>query len=273
MRVYIPKTVGELTQLLRRHEDARIYSGGTAMLDTSRRRNLGMPETIVVLYDVEDLRRIARTDQHLDIGANATIRAISRVGHNVVPPILTETLPHIVPPGLRNLATLTGNICVPGKTMTSVPTLMALSASVELRRSGGSRWVPVSRFHGGEHGPDIRPGEVVTRLRIPLERYDAQTFRKTEDTRLILAAVARGSKSSIDEVRIVIGSTSHSVMRDRELEAELAGRKLPLGRREIESASARMYSSARSAELSFTSFDLYRIKSFVATFLSRLGRG
>ncbi len=272
MRVYIPKTISELTQLLRRHENAKVYSGGTALVDTGRRNSLGMPDTLIALYDVEDLRRIARTDQYLDIGANATIRAISRVGHNVVPQILTDTLPHIVPPGLRNLATLTGNICVPGKTMTSIPTLIALSASVELRRSGGSRWVPVSRFHGGEHGPDIRSGEVVTRLRIPLERYDAQMFRKTEDTRLIFAAVARGSKSSIDEVRIVIGSTAHSVMRNRELEAELAGRKLPLGRREIESASNRMYSSARSAELSYTSFDLYRISGFVSTFLRRLGR-
>ncbi|MFW6388257.1 MAG: FAD binding domain-containing protein [bacterium] len=272
LRVYVPHTVSELTGLLRRYPEARIYSGGTAISHTDRPGILDLPPVLVALYGVEDLRRIARTDQYLDIGANATIRAISRVGHNVVPQILTDTLPHIVPPGLRNLATLVGNVCVPGRTMTSVPTLMALGASVELRRSGGGRWLTLARFHGDKNGPAIGKGEVVTRLRVPLERHDVQFFRKTEDTRLTFAAVASGNKGTLEEVRMVIGSAGHSVMRNRELEAELTGRKLPLGKREIASAAERMRVAARSSELSHTSFDLYRIAGFVSGFLHKLGR-
>lgn len=272
-RVYIPHTIGELSQLLRRHEDARVYSGGTALVQTGSERNLELPSVLIALYGVEDLRRIARTDQHLDVGANATIRSISRVGHNVVPQILTDTLPHIVPPGLRNLATLVGNVCVSGRTMTSVPTLIALGAAVEIRRAGGGRWMPLSRFHGVDGANALAKGEIVTRLRIPLERYDVQVFRKTEDTRLTFAAIARGSKGILEEVRMVMGSGAPAVMRNRELEAELAGRKVPLGEREIEAAAERTRVAARSAELSYTSFDLYRIAGFVSAFLRRLGRG
>lgn len=272
LRVYVPHTISELTGLLRRYPEAKIYSGGTAMVKTDQPGKLDLPPVLIALYGVEDLRRIARTDQYLDIGANATIRAISRVGHNVVPQILTDTLPHIVPPGIRNLATLVGNVCVHGRTMTSVPTLIALGASVEVRRSGGGRWIPLARFHGGEDGPTLGRGEVVTRLRVPLERHDVQFFRKTEDTRLTFAAVATGNKGTLEEVRMVIGSGAPDVTRNRELEAELAGRKLPLGKREIASAAERMQTAARSTELSYTSFDLYRIAGFVSGFLHKLGR-
>ncbi len=271
-RIYIPHTNGELTQLLRRHPDARIYAGGTGLLYPDGVRRLTLPPVLIALYGVEDLRRIARTDQHLDVGANATIRAISRVAHNVVPQLLTDTLPHIVPPGLRNLATLVGNVCTLERVMTSVPTLIALGAIVEIRRAGGGRWIPVARFHGGSTEAPLAPGEVVTRLRIPLDRYDVQLFRKTEDTRLTMAAIASGSKRTIENVRIVIGSSAATVLRNRELEAELAGRKAPLGRREINQAAERMRFAARAADPTFTSFDLYRIAGFVTTFLYRVGR-
>ena len=271
-RVYIPHTNGELTQLLRRHPEAKVYAGGTGLLQPDGPGRLALPPVLIALYGVEDLRRIARTDRHLDVGANATIRAISRVAHNVVPQLLTDTLPHIVPPGLRNLATLVGNVCTLGRVMTSVPTLIALGAIVEIRRAGGGRWIPVSRFHGGTSGSPLAPGEVVTRLRIPLDRYDVQLFRKTEDTRLTMAAVVSGSKRTIENVRIVIGSSAPTVLRNRELEAELAGRKVPLGRREISQAAERMRFAARTSDPTFTSFDLYRIAGFVTTFLHRVGR-
>lgn len=270
-RVYIPRSQSELLQLLRRHPDSSIYAGGTALSGLAETNRLNIPSTLVALYGVEDLRRIARTDRYIEIGANATIRAVSRVGSNVIPRTLYDCLPHIVPPGLRTIATLVGNVCVPGTTTTSVAPLIALGSSIEIRRVGGSRWMTVQRFRSGD-SIHLQPGEVVTRLRIPLAVWDAQVYRASEDGRISFAAIARRSKGGVDAVRIVIGTRLPEVIHNRELDAELTGRKLPLPERDIRAAAERLRSTAREHDPGFSNFDLYRIERLVSWFLRSLTR-
>ncbi len=270
-RVYTPRSQSELLQLLRRHPGSRIYAGGTALSGLEDTGRLAIPATVVALYGVDDLRRIARTDRYLEIGANATIRAVSRVGSNVIPKTLYDCLPHIVPPGLRTIATLVGNVCVQGTTTTSVAPLIALGSSIEIRRVGGSRWITVQRFRSGE-GAYLQPGEVVTRLRIPLSPWDAQVYRPSEDGRISFAALARRSKGGVDAVRIVIGTRLPEVIHNRELDAELTGRKLPLPDRDIRAAAERMRNTAQAHDPGFSSFDLYRIERLVSWFLRSLTR-
>ncbi len=270
-KVYIPHSQNELLQLLRRHPESRIYAGGTALSSLEETGRLRLPSTIVALYGVDDLRRIARTDRYLEIGANATIRAVSRVGSNVIPGTLYDCLPHIVPPGLRTVATLVGNVCVPGTSTTSIAPLIALGSSLEIRRVGGSKWMTVQRFRSGENAL-LQPGEVVTRLRIPLAPWDAQVYRTSEDGRIGFAAIARRTKGGVDAVRIVIGTRLPEVIHNRELDAELTGRKLPLPERDIAAAAERMRNTAREHDAGFSNFDLYRIESLVSWFLRSLTR-
>ena len=126
--------------------------------------------------------------------------------------------------------------------MTATPVLALLDARVELRRHGNARWVPVVRLHGSDGSIDIAEGEIISRIRVPLYPWNVQTFRRfgslmaPQSHPLAFCGLARVSNGILEELRVV-GSTGQSEMlRYKEIESELIGRRLPLAEREIRTA-------------------------------------
>ena len=237
--VFFPQTLNDLLALRRQRPDAIPVAGGTWLLHNQNSRFLKLPRAVIALHHIEELHRIARTESRLDIGAGVSINKLLSVSRNILPPVLRDTLLSIATPGIRSLATLGGNTCIEGRSMSTHPTLHILDARLEFRRAGASRWVPAT--HARTDGKlCIEPGEVLTRIRIPLEHWNVQYFRRlgsnpfsgTEDV-VVFAAIARTDRASITDLRFAIGSNHLNIYRNRELETHLAGRKIPLSRREI----------------------------------------
>lgn len=240
--VYFPETLGELLQIYRREADALIYAGGTFILSQRAGRFVDLPPTVISLQDVEELQRVSRTERYVELGATVPVRQIIRLGDGNIPAALYAALRHIGPPAVTGLATLGGNLAVPGRIMTGVPVLTLLDARVELRRQGGSRWLPVGRLHRADGSLDLQPREVITRLRVPLYPWTTQLFRRfgselaPDSNPLTFCGVARASNRIVEELRI-IGSTGHPrMLRNKSMEAELVGRRLPLPEREVAQA-------------------------------------
>ncbi len=237
-RVFRPRSLNWALELFLRHPDALRVAGGTAVLPGRSRSGgspAGVPPTeILYLGQVAELGRIYRTVRVLEIGSALTLNRILSAGRNVIPEALAAALGSVATPSVRNLATLGGNICSACPWNDSLPPLYAIDAQVEVQAASASRWLGIDRFISGPGRTVLRPGELLTRIRIPLEDWPLQVYRRvsrhgTASRALVsLCGLARTGRGTVEAVRIALGGVGETVFRSRELEAELEGHRLPL---------------------------------------------
>ncbi|MDR1625421.1 MAG: FAD binding domain-containing protein [Spirochaetia bacterium] len=274
--VFFPQTLGDLLAIRKQRPDATPVAGGTWLLRNQGSRFLKLPKALISLSAIEELHRIGRSESRIDIGACVPINRILAAGKNILPQILLDTLESIGTPGIRSLATLGGNICIQGRSMSTHPALHILDARLELRRAGGSRWVPAtnSRLDGKLL---MAPDEVLTRIRIPLENWNIQLFRRIgpdtvlglEDM-LVFTAIARTSRAIITDLRFAIGSNHLNIYRSRDLETHLVGRKIPLPAREIAAFLQTLETNLEDKQPGLSEFIRGRSRSLIGRILSNL---
>jgi CO/xanthine dehydrogenase FAD-binding subunit len=240
--VYFPESLGELMQLRRRHPDATIYAGGTGLLAQRAARFVSLPDVIITLQEVDELQRVSRTERHLEFGAAVPLRQLINLGPSNVPVALHQAISHVGPPAVAGLATAGGNLATPGRIMTLVPVLTLLDARVELRRPGRTRWLPAGRVHRADGSLDFMEGAVITRIRVPLAPWTRQVFRRfgselaPDSDPLTFCGVVRSSNRILEEVRLVGSAGLPRMIRNKSMEAELVGRRLPLSSRDVRGA-------------------------------------
>jgi CO/xanthine dehydrogenase FAD-binding subunit len=189
---------------------------------------------VIYLGNVQELNRISRSQRHLDIGSVLDMARILRLGRNVLPPVLFEALSGIATPAIRNLATLGGNIALQARRGDCLPALSVIDSQLELRTSGSGRWLGVEEFFNRDGQPDLRPGEILTRIRVPLEEWGFSMFRKVTAEKpfapgaLSFAGVARFPKGSIERLHFCIGGLKAPISRIPALEARLKNTSLPI---------------------------------------------
>ncbi len=245
-RVHVT-TPGDLTDLLwlaAERPDSYLMAGGTDLM--RRQMTDGFPERIIDLTAVSELSRLSRTERWVDLGAAMTLNRLLGVARNVLPRVLLAALAGIGGPALRNQATIGGNLCLATPLSDSLAPLFALDARVELRSSGGLRWLPVALFLAAHGAPALRPGEVVCRIRIPLGEWSFGTFRKVSpkappsQSILGFCGLARVQRDTLADVRLAVAGLHRReqgaplVYRDRTAEVALLGQHLPLPRRLVE---------------------------------------
>lgn len=271
-RVYFPDTLNEVLHTIRRNPEALVYAGGTYLLGRRAGRFVELPEVMVSLQDVVDLQRTARSDRNIDIGAGVTIAEIVRLGPQNLPRLFHETARAIVPPSVRGLATIGGNLAVDGSLMTSVPALVLLDARVEVRRLGNTRWLPAGQLHSADGSLAVDPGSIISRIRVPLGGWSQSSFYRdgnellTETDPLTFCALAKTGNGIVEELRIAATVGGPTLIRDKDAEGELAGRRLPVPEREIQSLASNL---ARE-ELLLSSLQRYRLTQLAAAFVRSL---
>ncbi len=239
-RVFVPTGLGELLQILKAHPDATIYAGGTHILSSRNTPYVELPEKVISLHQVEELTRVTRTVKHVEFGAGVTLGRIIALGAKALPPALFEAIRTLGPPGIEHLATVGGNICVSGRLMTLIPILYLLEGRVELRSAAGSRWVRVGRVHDDDGRLVLEPGEVMTRLRITPGSWNRQAFKSfgtiylPQTNPLVFCGLAQLDNGVLSDFRFAITTHRPRMIRNRALEAELVGRKVPLSKRDYE---------------------------------------
>lgn len=274
--VYYPTSLNELLQLYKRKPRATLFAGGTFLLLGQPGRVITLPREVICLKYVEELEKISRSDRYVEIGAGASINQVLRVGGKVLPPVFRRALEMLSPPGIASLATVGGNICVSQYALSCIVLSHLLDARIELRHQGGSRWVPPGRFRGPNGALGFRPGEMVTRIRVPTEGWNVHRFQKfgklyhprTEP--LVFAAVAQTARGTLDDLRIVLSAHTPAVVRGKELEAELVGRRLPLPQREIEGYLKGIDAQFKDLRIDLSGLQRHRAFGLIRSFLSSL---
>ncbi|MDR2176826.1 MAG: FAD binding domain-containing protein [Treponema sp.] len=248
-QVFFPRNFTELFNAWTRFPEAVPFAGGTQIIRSQTESELRLPKTILSLGEIDELRRMGRTEQYLEIGAMVKLRDIIRLG-KIVPEALTRSLEGIAGPQLRGLATIGGNICAAGYQLDCVAPLIALDAVYELRNAQNSRWISASRF-SLPSGPALNPRELLTRVRIPLDQWDFSAYRKFGNRNSgagggVLIFIMKNRKNILIDLRVVFAG--ECVFRDRNSETFLTGKRLPLSYREAQEFSAQWRQSLQESE-------------------------
>lgn len=109
---YSPKTLEEAVALLREHPKAKAYAGGTDVMG-GQKSNIypEYPEALISLKHIEGMDGIALCGDHFEIGAFATLDAVSK--HPEVKahlPLFAQAAKDVASPQIRHAATVAGNL-------------------------------------------------------------------------------------------------------------------------------------------------------------------
>ncbi|MDR2051815.1 MAG: FAD binding domain-containing protein [Treponema sp.] len=236
-QIFYPATLQELFTVWSRLPGAVPCAGATSLsFHRENGCNISMPEQIISLNGMDELKRFSRTERYLETGAAVHLDEIVNMG-KIVPDVFTRALNAIGSPQLRNLATIGGQICYPFKQLDAIAPLIALDARYELRTASSIRWIPASRFSSMPGPPPLNAQELLTRIRIPLDPWNYSAYKKFtdpytgDDTAGSMVFLARFQKNILADLRIIYAG--RMVVRDRNSEAVLAGKQLPLTDRDL----------------------------------------
>jgi xanthine dehydrogenase small subunit len=136
-------------------------------------------------------------------------------------------------PQIRHVGTIGGNVANASPIADSLPFLFVMDAVLELRSLNGTRSVPITEFYQGYKKFDLRPNELIARIRIPLPADDEllRLYKVSRRRDLDIATFTAGIRmrlagETISEAAVAFGAVGPTVIRARRTEDFLRGRPL-----------------------------------------------
>lgn len=229
-----PSSLADALKLLANEPGVwRPFAGGTDLMVLLEAGRLDH-RNYVNIWQLPELRGIEVSDDHVTLGALTTYTDVQE--HPILQsefPMLCQAASETGGLAIQNRGTLGGNIVNASPAADSPPALLAYDAEIELVSTRGSRWLPYQGFHTGYKQMQIRPDELLTRIRLPRNTTGATHYYRKVGTRkaqaiskVCFAAVARTNNSRIDDARIAVGSVAPIVVRCVQTENALKGQPL-----------------------------------------------
>ena len=165
---HAPLTLAELANAYAAAPHSLLLAGSTdiGLWVTKQLREL---PPLLYLGEVAELKQIRVADGHINIGAAVRLtEAYAAIVERY--PMLAELGNRFASPPIRNAGTLCGNLANGSPIGDSMPVLIALGASVELRHGAATRTLPLEALYLGYQKKALAPGEFVTAVRIPLPK-------------------------------------------------------------------------------------------------------
>ncbi len=163
-----PKSIDELLDLLSQYrEKARILSGGTDLI-VRIKDGFEFPDVVIDIKGISELKELKFDGKNLFVGALVTFNEL--IDSDVVKekyPLLWESAKSVASNGIRNRATMVGNICSAVPSLDSGPSLLIYEAIVILRGKEGERKVNISEFFIGPRKTVLKEDEFVYGILIP----------------------------------------------------------------------------------------------------------
>ena len=226
--VVTPRTLAEAYAILA-GAPHRPVAGGTDLLVQLTGEIGPVPERVIDLWRLNELRGIRVRDDVLEIGALTTYTQILRSDDCAAhAPSLVAAAVTIGAAQIQNRGTIGGNAMNASPAGDSLPVLLALDAVLVAGGPGGERSIPAAEFWPAYRKTALRDGELLLRVRIPIVEGRRQAFRKVGTRRaqaiskVVLAASWRRDPDWRD-VRIAFGSVAATPIRALAAEAALEG--------------------------------------------------
>ncbi|WP_420863844.1 xanthine dehydrogenase small subunit [Algirhabdus cladophorae] len=161
----LPDSADALADWLMDNPDGTLIAGATdvGLWVTKQLRDI---QPVAFLHRCVDLQQIEITDEMITIGAGTTINAV-RTAMAPFHPSLAELLRRYGSEQVRNAATIGGNIANGSPIGDSPPALIALGATLHLRRGADRRHMPLEDFFVAYGHQDRDVSEFVESVSFP----------------------------------------------------------------------------------------------------------
>ena len=232
VQYFAPSTLRQALQLLGKHGTRiSVLAGGT---DLVRDMNLEfkVPDNILWIGKL-GLEYIKLQEAVIHIGAATRMQTAgaSKLLQEKAA-ALAQAAGRLAAPPVRSLATLGGNICTASPAGDTICAMIGLGAEIVLTSSKGKRILPLEKFFRGPGKTVIKPGELLTEIRIrPTGKGEGSAYRKVGRRQaLTLAVLNTAARVELDgkgkcvDVRIAVGSAAPTPVRAVKAEVMLRGK-------------------------------------------------
>jgi len=223
---YQPRTTDDLADWYLHHPDATLIAGATdvGLWVTKQLRDLPV---VAFLNGIPDLAQITAEGEHLRIGAAVTIETLAQA---MAPlhPSFAELLRRYGSVQVRNAATIGGNIANGSPIGDGPPALIALGATLHLRRGDVRRSMPLEAFFLAYRQQDRQPGEFVEAMTIPRHAAALRCYKLSKRFDQDISAVCGCFNVTVDgglvtSARIAFGGMAGIPKRAAAVETALTG--------------------------------------------------
>jgi len=157
-----PATIEEAVEILAQYGDkAKVLAGGTDLV-VMMKEDILAPEMVIDIKGIKELKEISFLNDELKIGARVTFFEIEE--SDVIKQyfrILSEAAGTVASVGVRNSATVVGNICTAVPSLDSAPALMVNDAIVHVKSKNGERQIPIEDWFTGPKRTALNSDEMV----------------------------------------------------------------------------------------------------------------
>lgn len=175
-----PSSMGEVLELLSKYgKKAKILAGGTDLANMLK-QGFPVPEMMIDIKGLAELDQIKLNGHELFIGSLVTFTSI--IKSDIIKEkfnILWDAAHLVASNGVRNRATMLGNICSAVACMDSAAPLLVHDAIIHLKSKTGDRLVPINQWFIDNRKTAIKEDELVTGVSIilPKQKY-AGSYKK-----------------------------------------------------------------------------------------------
>lgn len=224
VRGYWPTSLEEAVKIYA-EEDCILYAGGTDLMVMDRTQ-----VSYLYLGGIHELKEIIVGEASVFIGALVNFTDATKDLR--IPEPLRQAAASVASPAIRNSATFGGNIANASDKADTVPVEFALDAKVHLISKAGERIVDIDKFHISRKHLDIRPGEIIKGITIPISGKEKYYFQKVGGRKsmavsfITFAGLFEEENGVIQKFAVSFGSVSDAIVRFRDLENLLVGKTI-----------------------------------------------
>ncbi len=210
---------------------ARPVAGGTDLVVGARQGKAPLPESLVAIHRLEELRSIRDEEASLRIGALITHGELA--AHPVVRSRLTalaDACGIIGSHATRAVGTIGGNVMNASPAMETGGPLLCFESTVTLRSESGTRTLAIDELLAGPGQTTAAPGELLEDVRVPRapegtgSSYVRLEYRRQMEIAVVGAtAVVRLDGGRIQHARVAITALAPTIRRVADAEAALEG--------------------------------------------------
>lgn len=230
---HVARSLDEALRLLDQHGDeAKVLAGGHSLLPLMKLR-LAAPRYVVDIGRIRQLDYIREENGRLAIGALTTHAAIE--GSALLKakcPLLAETASEIGDVQIRNRGTIGGSLAHADPAADYPAAILALDAEIVATSAAGVRTLAAREFFVDLLTTQLRPGEIVTEVRVPADGAGTGTaYAKLHQPASgfavvgVAARVMLSGKGVIERAAIGVTGVAAKAYRATAVERALAGKK------------------------------------------------
>ena len=223
-----PASLAEAIDALSEHPGSvRVLAGGTDLVAWLRDDAVA-PDLVVDIKDVPGLGDITVEDGLLSIGSLVTFTELIEselVAAHI--PLFAEMAETVASTGIRNRATMVGNICSAVPSCDTGPVLLVFDTTVHVVGPAGERSIDINDWFVGLRQTALADDEVVTRVTINLRDHGGIYVKLMRYAGEDLAQAAVAVAAYADhEYRVAFGAVAPTPLRSTRIEEALNGKAL-----------------------------------------------